>query len=107
LSDASGSSWTVFVRHPHNVTPSGIFSLTNTNDFAYFYTGAATRNIVRMNLGANREHIVGTLACRDVASMTFLSVSDGYAICNLENGATELERSKSGGESWSRLAVPG
>jgi hypothetical protein len=106
LSDASGTSWSVFVRHPHDVTPSGIFSLTNTNDFAYFYTGTATRNIVRMNLGANREHIVGTLGCRSVASMTFMSVSDGYAICNLVNGATALYRSKSGGESWRRLAVP-
>jgi hypothetical protein len=106
FSDASGTSWSVFVRHPHDVTPAGIFSLTNTNDFAYFYTGAATRNIVRMNLGANREHIVGTLGCRNVASMTFMSVADGYAICNLVNGATALYRSKSGGELWRRLAVP-
>jgi hypothetical protein len=106
LSEASGTSWSVFVRHPHDVTSSGIFSLTNTNDFAYFYTGAATRNIVRMNLGANREHIVGTLGCRNVASMTFMSVADGYAVCNLVDGATVLDRTKSGGESWSRVAVP-
>jgi hypothetical protein len=106
LSDASGTSWSVFVRHPHDVTPSGIFSLTNTDDFAYFYTGTVTRNIVRMNLGANREHIVGTLRCRSVASMTFISVADGYAVCTLLNGATALYRTKSGGESWRRLVVP-
>jgi hypothetical protein len=106
FSDDSGSSWNVFVRHPHDVLPSGIFALTNTNDFSYFYTGAATRNIVRMNFDANREHIVGTLRCGNVASMTFLSVADGFAICNLVNGATALDRTKSGGESWSRVAVP-
>jgi hypothetical protein len=106
FSDDSGSSWNVFVRHPHDVLSTGIFALTNTINFAYFYTGASTRNIVRMNLAANREHIVGTLACTNVASMNFLSVADGYAICNLVNGATALERTKSGGESWSRVTVP-
>jgi hypothetical protein len=106
LSDDSGSSWSVFVRHPHDVTPSGIFAPTDTNNFAYFYTGAATRNIVRMNLGANREHIVGTLGCRSVASMNFLNVADGYAVCDLVNGATALDRTTNGGESWARISVP-
>jgi hypothetical protein len=106
LSDDSGSSWSVFVRHPHDVTTSGIFAPTDTNNFAYFYTGAATRNIVRMNLGANREHIVGTLGCRSVASMNFMNVADGYAVCNLVNGATALDRTTNGGESWARISVP-
>jgi hypothetical protein len=106
FSDDSGSSWSVFVRQPHNVDASGIFSLTGENDFAYVYTGGATRNIVRMNLGANREHVAGTLGCRSVASMIFINVGDGYAICNLVNGATEFERSINGGESWGRVVVP-
>lgn len=106
LSDNSGTSWRVFVRQPHDVRPSGIFALTGDNDFAYVYTGGARDNIVRMNLGANRQHVVGTIGCRRVASMTFMSVADGYAICNLTNDATQLERSKSGGESWRRISVP-
>jgi hypothetical protein len=106
FSDDSGSSWSVFVRQPHDVDASGLFSLTGTDDFAYVYTGGATRNIVRMNLGANRQHVVGTLGCRGVASMNFMSVADGYAICNLVNGATALERSTNGGVSWGRIAVP-
>jgi hypothetical protein len=106
FSDDSGSSWSVFVRQPHNVKPTGLFSLAGANDFAYVYTGGATGNIVRMNLGANREHVVGTIRCHSVASMTFVNASDGYAICDLVNGATTLLRSKSGGESWRRVAVP-
>jgi photosystem II stability/assembly factor-like uncharacterized protein len=106
LSDDSGSSWSVFVRQPHNVDASGLFALAGSNDFAYVYTGGARGNIVRMNLGANREHVVGTLGCRSVASMDFINVADGYVVCNLVNGATELDRSTDGGESWSRIAVP-
>jgi hypothetical protein len=106
FSDDSGSSWSVFVRQPHNAKATGLFSLAGSNDFAYVYTGGATGNIVRMNIGANREHVVGTIGCHSVASMTFVNASDGYVICNLVNGATTLLRSKSGGESWRRVAVP-
>jgi hypothetical protein len=106
LSDDSGSSWSVFVRQPHNANASGIFALADMKGFAYVYTGRPTENIVRMNLGANREHVVGTLGCRSVASMVFLNVADGYVVCNLVNGATVLDRSSNGGESWSRIAVP-
>jgi hypothetical protein len=105
LTDDSGSSWSVFVRQPHNIEATGIFALTNTDDFGYTYTGTAERNIVRLNFGANREHIVGTLRCHSVASMIFMSVSDGYAVCNLVNGATTLVRTTNGGESWRRVAV--
>ena len=105
LTDDSGSSWSVFVRQPHNIEASGIFALTNTNDFGYAYTGAARRNIVRLNFGANREHIVGTLGCRSVASMTFMNVGHGYAVCSLANGATALDRTTNGGESWRRITI--
>jgi hypothetical protein len=105
LTDDSGSSWSVFVRQPHNVEPTGIFALAGS-DFAYVYTGGSRGNIVRMNLGANREHVVGTIGCDSVANMSFVNTSDGYAICNLANGATALVRTKSGGESWNLVSVP-
>ena len=79
--------------------------MTNTHDFGYAYTGAARRNIVRLNFGANREHVVGTLGCRSVASITFMDVDHGYAICNLANGVTALDRTTNGGESWGRIAI--
>jgi hypothetical protein len=104
LTDDSGSSWNVFVRQPHNIEASGIYALTNTH-FGYAYTGAARANIVRLNFGANREHVVGTLGCRSVASMTFLDVDHGYAVCNLVNGATVLDRTTNGGESWRQVTV--
>jgi hypothetical protein len=105
LTDTSGSSWNVFVRQPHNVKSNGIFSLTSMKDFGYFYTGTATDNIVRLNFGANREHVVGTLGCRNVASMVFMNASHGYAVCNIVNGATQLDRTTNGGETWRRIAV--
>lgn len=105
FSEDSGESWSLFVRQPHNMESTGIFAVTNTNDFSYVYTGGATRNIVRLNFDANREHIVGTLLCTSVASMVFMSVSHGYAVCDLANGATALDRTTNGGESWRRLAV--
>lgn len=105
LTNDSGSSWNVFVRQPHDIEASGIFAVTNTKDFGYVYTGAARRNIVRLNFGANREHVVGTLGCRRVASMTFMSVGHGYAVCNLVNGATTLNRTTNGAASWRRIPV--
>ncbi len=105
FSEDSGESWSIFVRQPHNVTSTGLFAVTNTNDFSYVYTGGSTRNIVRLNFDANREHIVGTLRCRSVANLVFMSVSHGYAVCGLANGATALDRTTDGGESWRRLAV--
>jgi hypothetical protein len=107
FSEDSGQSWSVFVRQPHNMNSAGIFAVTTTDDFSYVYTGGATRNIVRLNFDANREHIVGTLRCRSVASMVFLSVAHGYAVCDVANGATALDRSTNGGESWRRLVVSG
>ncbi len=105
LTEDSGASWSVFVRQPHNIEASGIFALTNTDDFGYAYTGGVKRNIVRLNFGANREHVVGTLRCGSVTSMVFMSVSHGYAVCSLVDGVTALERTTNGGESWRRLAV--
>lgn len=105
FTETSGTSWSVFVRQPHNINSLGIFASTSTKDFSYVYTGTAKRNIVRLNFDANREHIVGTLACHRVASMVFMSVGHGYAICNLADGATALDRSTNGGETWRRIAV--
>jgi hypothetical protein len=106
FTEDSGSSWSVFVRQPHNISAVGLFALTNTDDFSYVYTGTVQRNIVRLNFDANREHVVGTLGCRSVASMVFMSVGHGYVICNLVNGASELERSIDGGASWHRIDAP-
>lgn len=105
FSEDSGESWSIFVRQPHNMEATGIFAVTTTDDFSYVYTGGATRNIVRLNFDANREHIVGTLRCHSVASMVFMSVAHGYAVCDVANGATALDRSTNGGESWRRLIV--
>ncbi len=105
FSEDSGGSWSTFVRQPHNIEGTGIFATTSTDDFSYVYTGTGKRNIVRLNFDANREHIVGTLRCQNVASMVFMSVSHGYAVCNLVNGATTLDRTTNGGESWRRIAV--
>jgi hypothetical protein len=105
VTDDSGQLWNLFVRQPHNVNSGGIFAETNTSDFSYIYTGGAARNVVRLNFDANREHVVGTLGCRTVASMTFMNVAHGYAVCDLVNGATTLDRTINGGESWRRIAV--
>ncbi|MGC2485706.1 MAG: hypothetical protein WA359_05655 [Acidimicrobiales bacterium] len=105
VTEDSGSSWSVFVRQPHNINAGGIFAMTNTDDFSYVYTGTATRNIVRLNFDANREHIVGTLQCHSVASMIFVGVGHGYAVCNLVNGATALDRTTNGGASWRSVSV--
>ena len=105
VTDDSGALWNLFVRQPHNIEASGIFAPTSTSDFSYVYTGGAAHNVVRLNFDANREHVVGTLGCRSVASMTFMNVAHGYAVCNLVNGATTLDRTINGGESWRRIAV--
>ena len=106
LTEDSGASWSVFVRQPHNIEASGIVALTNTDDFGYAYTGGAERNIVRLNFGANREHVVGTLDCRSVASITFMSVSHGYAVCNESSMSIDLMRTVNGGATWNVVSLP-
>jgi hypothetical protein len=105
FSDDSGASWNVFVRRPHFFNSDGFFAMAGSG-FAYVDLGTSGRNIVRMNLGANRQHTVGTLACRNVSSAVFFGVSHGYAVCNLANGATALERSIDVGVTWHRVDVP-
>ena len=105
FSHDAGATWNPIVRHPLLLSEGGFFSPAGS-DFAYIDFGEAERNVVRINLGAQEKHGVGTLACRNVESADFMSGSHAYAVCNLANGATELERSIDGGETWHPVTVP-
>jgi hypothetical protein len=101
----SGATWNPIVRHPLLLSKGGFFAEAGS-DFAYIDFADTRKNVVRINLGAQQKHGVGTLACRNVNSAVFMSVFHAYAVCSLVNGATKLERSINGGATWQVVVVP-
>lgn len=100
FSDDAGRTWNTFVRKQYSPTGGGFFA-TAGYDFAYLDVGATSRNVYRINVGARREHAIGTFACREVNSAVFMSVFHAYAICETNGGrAMQLDRTIDGGVSW-------
>lgn len=101
----AGSSWNLLVHQPYFNTSGGFFATAGT-DFAYLDLGDVKKNIVRVNIDAQREHVVGELHCASVQSAVFMSVFHGYAVCDESATTIDLMRTTNGGASWNAVSLP-
>ncbi len=104
-SSDAGRRWANIPQKLFSGTGGGFFAPI-TETFAYLDYGNVSPNIYRINVPANRETVVGELACTDVPSAVFTDILHGLAVCGKNYTSETLERTSDGGVTWRLVDLP-